>query len=496
MSLPRVDAPTRQRRSTPAGRDPARFGGGVWWLEEAMALDAGRACPPLSGDVHADVCIVGGGYIGLWTAIELLEQAPDVRVVLIEAQGCGFGASGRNGGWATGWHDELDVVIKRFGVEEGLRLAGRSSWAIDRVAELCEEWDIDCRIRRRGATKAAVTRAQVGKWRSVLELCDRRGRGSLYQEIEGEELRERTGSPLPLAGVSQTDGATLQPALLVRGLRRVALELGARIYEGTPMIALQRDAPCHVRTPAGTVTADQVVLATGAWMARVRELRRAIVPVGSTIVVTEPLGDRLLSHPFADGQAIGDGRLTVHYMQVSTDGRLVFGRGGGPLGPAGRVRPSHMHDPRTARSVVADLRRWFPDLADARITHAWGGPVDRSPGHLPFTGRLGDEGQVHYASGLSGNGVAPSAFLGRVVARTVLGIDDEDTRSPLTAGPPAYLPPEPVRSVGGVLVRTAVESVEAAEERGHSLHLNGVLRKLIATTVPAWLEPRKTAGSR
>jgi len=474
--------------------DPVTHGGAVFWLEEAMALDPGRACPPLAGHVHADVCIVGGGYLGLWTAIELLETAPDTRVVLIEAQGCGFGASGRNGGWATGWHDELDAIIHRFGTEEGLRLAERSSWAIGRVAEFCEARGIDCRMRRRGALKAAVTSAQIGKWRPVVELCRAHGRGSLYEEVDGAELRRLTGSPLPLAGVSQTDGGTLHPALLVRGLRRVALEVGTRIYEATPMLALERGAPCRVRTPAGIITADQVVLATGAWMASIRELRRAIVPVGSTIVVTEPLGERLLARGFADGYGIGDGRLTVHYMQVTREGRLIFGRGGGPLGAAGRVVPAHMHDPRTVRSVIGDLRRWYPDLADARITHAWGGPVDRAPGHLPFIGSLGDHGTVHYASGLSGNGVAPSAYLGRVLAKAVLGVDDADTRSSLTWGPPAYLPPEPVRSVGGMLVRGAVELVEAAEERGHQMHANRLLKKLIAVTVPLRLEPRPTAG--
>jgi glycine/D-amino acid oxidase-like deaminating enzyme len=468
--------------------------GAVWWLEEAMELDPGRPCPPLAAAVEADVCVVGGGYVGLWTAIELRERAPDARVVLLEAEGCGFGQSGRNGGWATGWHDELDSVMERFGEEEGLRLAGRSSWGIDRVAEFSAAWDIDCRLRRRGATKAAVTSAQLGRWRPVAELCRRHGRGALYEEVDGDELRRRTGSPLPLGGVTQTDAATLQPALLVRGLRRVALELGVTIHEGTPMLALDRGAPCRVRTPAGSVVAGQVVLATGAYTARIRELRRAIVPVGSTIVVTEPLGDRLLARPFADGEGIGDGRLTVHYMQITPGGRLVFGRGGGPLGPAGRVLAAHFHDARTIRSVAADLRRWFPDLADARITHAWGGPVDRAPGHLPFTGRLGDHGSVHYGTGLSGNGVAPSPYLGRVLAKTVLGIDDEDTRSPLTWGPPAYLPPEPARSAGGVVVRGVVEAVEEAEERGRHLHLDGVLRKLIATTVPARLEPRPRAA--
>ena len=464
--------------------------GSVFWLDEAMAVDDQPACPPLAGSVSADVCIVGGGYLGLWTAIEILEQAPETRVVLIEAQACGFGASGRNGGHATGWHDELDVLIKHFGVDEGLRLAAQSAWAIDRVIGLCGEYGIDAQIRRHGMVKAAVTPMQVGKWRAAVDACNAHGRGELYVEIDGEELRRRSGSPMPLAGTVQTDGATLQPAILARGLRRVALQLGAQIYESTPMTGLDRGSPCRVRTQAGGVTAGQVVLAIGAWMGRVRELRRAFVPIGSSMIVTERLGRRLTDRPFAEGQGFGDHRMSVHHMQVTTDGRLAFGRGGGPLGRAGQVGAAVMYDPRSMRSIVRDFRRWFPDLADAKIEYAWSGPVDRAPSHLPFLGKLNSAGTVHYATGISGNGIAPCAYLGRVLGRTVLGVRDPDTQSPLTRGPGEYLPPEPLRSIGGAAVRAAVEGVEDAQERGLAVNLNPVLKSLISTTTPRMLEPR------
>ncbi|WP_051574436.1 FAD-binding oxidoreductase [Mycobacterium sp. URHB0044] len=470
--------------------DSVPLNGAVYWLDEALAIEDQPACPPLVGEVTADVCIVGGGYLGLWTAIEILEQAPDTRVVLIEADGCGFGASGRNGGQTTGWHDELDVLIRLYGVEEGLRLAQRSSWAIDRVVDFCDQYEIDAHIRRHGMTKAAVNKYQIGKWRNAVQACDDHGRGDLLVEVDGLELRRRTGSPLPLSGATQTDGATLQPALLARGLRRVALQLGAKIYEGTPMAGLSRSQPAQVRTTAGCVTADQVVLAIGAWMGQVRELRRAFVPIGSSIVVTEPLGKRLLDRPFANGSGFGDQRLSVHHMQVTPDGRLIFGRGGGPLGPAGKITPSVLYDPRSMRSIAKDLRRWFPDLADAKITHAWSGAVDRAPSHLPFLGHLGDHSNIHYASGISGNGVAPTAYLGRVLGRMVLNMEDADTRSPLTHGPTEYLPPEPFRSVGGAVVRAMVERIENLQEMGLRLNVNKPMKKLISTTTPRLLEPR------
>ncbi len=464
--------------------------GAVFWLEEALAAEDQHVCPPLVGDVTADVCIVGGGYLGLWTAIELLEQAPDTSVVLIEAEGCGFAASGRNGGQMSGWHDELDVLIKLYGVEEGLRLAERSAWAIDRVVDFCADHGISANARRHGMTKAVVSKYQYGKWNAAMQACQAHGRGHLMAEVDGHELRRRTGSPKPMAGVTQTDAGTVQPAVLARGLRRVALEVGVKIYEGSPMTGLDRGKPNRVSTSAGSVTSEKVVLALGAWMGRFRELRRAFVPIGSSMVVTEPLGDKLLAHPFANGEGIGDLRMSVHHMQITPDGRLAFGRGGGPLGPAGRVTASVLHDPRTIRSIVADLREWFPDLADARITHAWSGAVDRSPSHLPFIGQLGDHGTIHYASGISGQGVAQCAYLGRVLGRTVLGMHDADTRSPLTHGPTAFLPPEPARSVGGAIVRATVEWVENKQEDGLPLNVNKALKRLISTTTPRALEPR------
>lgn len=467
--------------------------GAVWWLEEAMAGDPGHACPPLAGTVRTDVCVVGGGFAGLWTAIELRERSPDVKVVLLEQYGCGFGASGRNGGWATGWHDELDALVARFGEQEAARLAGRSAWAIDRVESFAAQHGIDARFRRAGAVKMATRPGQEEAWDSPLEACRRLGRESMLRIVDGEDVRRSAGTPLALKGLCQTDAAAVQPASLARGLRRVALELGVRIHEGSPMAGLDRGRTPVVRTPAGRVECERVVLALGAWSGAVRELRRATVPIGSHIVATEPLGAGVAGLEWSRGGLLGDTRLMVHYAQVSTDGRIVFGRGGGALGPAGRVIGAHLRDDRAIRSIAADFRRWFPTLAGARLTHAWGGAVDRAPGHFPFTGTLGDHGELLYGCGFSGNGVAPSAYIGSVLARQALRVVDEDTSSPLTAGPPAYLPPEPLRTVGGAVVRRAVELSERAEERGRPSIPRGILRRLVATTVPVALDPRARA---
>ncbi len=465
----------------------------VWWLAEALALEDGQAlaCPPLAGDARADVCVVGGGYTGLWAAIELREQAPDASVVLIEARRCGDGASGRNGGWASGWHDQLDVLVERFGATEGVRLLDRSGWAIDRIEAFCGEHGIDCRMRRAGALLTATAPAWLGAWDAALAAVRALGREGALEPLDGAAARARSGSPLALGGVRAPAFASLQPALLARGLRRVALELGVQIYEGTPMTALERGCPALARTPGGRVEAELVVLATGAWSGAVRELRRATAPVASHIVVTEPLGARVAA-ALRDGELLRDARLMLHYVQATADGRIAFGRGGGAIGAGGRVGRALFEDPRAIAAVSADFRRWFPALADARIEHAWGGPVDRAPGHLPFAGRLGAHWNVVYGVGYSGRGVAPSALLGRILGRMALGIEDDDTRSPLCAGPPSYWPPEPLRSVGGRLLRGLVERVERAQERGARVPpgATAALGALVGAHVPRGLEPR------
>jgi glycine/D-amino acid oxidase-like deaminating enzyme len=459
--------------------------GPVFWLEQALRDGALVPCPPLAGTVRADICVVGGGYTGLWTALELRARAPDASVALIESHHCGFGASGRNGGWMTSWVDEIDSLVDRFGREAGLWLAKESSATIRRIRDFTEEHGIDCQLRQEGTLWAAGTSGQLAGIRAVARAAEENGLGHLFEELSGDELRHRTGAAVPVGGVLVRDSAVVQPALLATGLRRVALERGVRIFEGSPMIRLERHRVARVITPAGQVEAEQVVLATNAWAASVRELRRAVVNVGSQIVLTEPIPERLEGLSWARGALLGDARLFVHYSHVTAGGRIAFGRGGGALGPLGRVVPKHFYDPVSAAEVAADFYRWFPQFSDVRLTHAWGGAVDRAPGHLPFVGALGDHENVHYGLGYSGNGVGPSSLVGRILAHRALGMDDELARCALVSGPPRYLPPEPLRFLGGLLVRGAVHRAEQREQDGQPTGAAGRLAKrLVSFSLP------------
>ena len=228
----------------------------------------------------------------------------------------------------------------------------RGAAAVDRIGAFSAEHGIDCHYRNAGYLWPRRGRRSVGAWDDIVAACRAHGAGDRVEELSAAELRRRTGSPLPLGGLHVHDTATIQPALLARGLRRVALERGVRIHEASP---LRRARPRPRRRgcarPGGSVEAGRVVLATGAWSARFRELRRAIVPVGTHIVLTEPIAERIRAMGWTGGEAFGDTRLLVHYAQVTADGRIAFGRGGGAIGPAGRVTAGHQRDARpSARS--------------------------------------------------------------------------------------------------------------------------------------------------
>jgi glycine/D-amino acid oxidase-like deaminating enzyme len=256
------------------------------------------------------------------------------------------------------------------------------------------------------------------------------------------------------------------------------------------MLDLEAGPPARVVTPAGAVVADRVVLALNAWSIRLPELRRALVVVGSDIVATEPMGDRLARLGVED-VCISDSRLIVNYYRPTRDGRLAFGQGGGALGFGGRVGARfHGHAaPGRAAAVAASMRALYPELADVGIATSWTGPIDRSMSGLPFFGALPGRPHVFYGTGFSGNGVAPTLVGSRVLASLVLGHDDEWSRSPLADGPPKRFPPEPVRYVGGLAVRKAVERAERAEDAGR---LPSRTASALTALAPAGLVPTKS----
>jgi glycine/D-amino acid oxidase-like deaminating enzyme len=283
--------------------------------------------------------------------------------------------------------------------------------------------------------------------------------------LEPDEVAERAGAATHLGGVFEPTAASIQPALLARGLRRAALARGVQVFEGTPMLGLTRSTPPRVRTPGGTIAADRVVLALNAWAAQLRELRRRLVVIASDMVATAPAPERIGELGWG-GLCLSDSRMLVNYFRATRDGRVAWGKAGGTLAFAGRVGRSFQGASPRAAAVAASMRRLYPQLADLEVESSWTGPIDRSTSGLPFFARLGERPDLLVGAGYSGNGVGPSLLGGRILAALALGLDDEWATSGLVGLPPGGFPPEPARYVGGRVVRAAVERKEAAEDAG------------------------------
>src|SRR6266513_2356471 len=279
------------------------------------------------------------------------------------------------------------------------------------------------------------------------------------------ELAERCSSPSFRRGVLYREGATVQPARLVRALRAAVVDAGVVLHERTPMIRLRRDSPNFVETPRGRVRAREVVIAINAAAAGWRPLRRHLTAFGSYIVLTESAPELLEAINWTGGESIVDGRMFLHYFRTTNDGRVLMGSGSGPIGFGGRIDERFTADAASVARADAGLRFLLPGLADASVERAWGGPIDVSADHFPFFGTVPGS-RVHYGAGYSGNGVGPSWLGGRILSRLARGVEDELTALPLVNRSVRPLPPEPIKRLGGGLVRGAALRVEEAEQAG------------------------------
>ena len=454
------------------------------WLQEALPEEPGWDSPePLSGSTRAGVCILGGGYAGLWTALFLKEREPSLDVALLEADVCGAGASGRNGGFALSWWAKLHALAAICGDEDALWLAREAEQAVLHIGSFCQEHGVEAHFVHGGWLWVAASQAEVGAWEETADEVAEHG-SDAYVRLSPEETQRRGGSKAYLGGVLDRTAATVQPARLVRGLRRVALERGVRIYERTPALAIEGKT---VRTPAGRVEADTIVAALNAWavgLPEFRELRRAVEPLSSEMVASAPAPEILERIVWTGGECISDSKLRVHYHRTTRDGRIAIGRGGGALAFAGRFGDTFHESKARCDRVVESLHAFYPDFARVPVTHAWAGPIDRTTTGVPFFGRLRRNENVVYGIGFSGNGVGPCVVGGRILASLALRDGERWSSTRLSAGPPGVFPPEPIRFAGGIAVREAVRRKEALEDQGRR---PGPLVRSVAGLAPAGL---------
>ena len=438
-----------------------------YWIAEAGSPDV---LPSLEGAIDADVVIVGGGFTGLWTAWHLTEADPDLRVVLLESHRIGHGPTGRNGGFADSMWVTFSLMADRYGPEAALELARASSESIDQIGEFCDEQGVDAWFNQAGYLNVSTTPVQDEAWQEDARAMRFAGAEDDFRELDSDAVRDICASPRFRGGIVYDDVATIQPARLAFGIRAALINRGVSLFENSPALRVE-DCPGRVTvtTPAGTVRAKRLVLASGPSLAgRGSPIKHSVTLASSHMVITEPVPDVIEEIGWTGGEAISDCRSLLNYFRTTPDGRIAFGWGGGRIAPSGHRFGRAEVDPEIIEQVKVWLHEYFPGLRGRELTHAWGGPIDASASHLPHVIRL-DSGRGFAAFGYTGNGVGPSQMVGRALAS--LAIDREDRYSSLPFVEPVSaltrVPPEPFRWIGGTIIRDAIERKEEAESAGH-----------------------------
>lgn len=434
---------------------------GYWIAEAGLASE-----PPLGGldgDATADVVVVGGGYTGMWTAWSIKAREPDAEVLLLEADRCGFGPSGRNGGFVNSMWFSLPTMRAMFTDAEALAVARLAGESVRQIGRFCEEQDVDAWYTAGGYLQTSTAPHFDDAWSAVAGACCELGAESMLTALDRDGIAGRCASPLFRAAAFYPEAATVQPARLAAGLRDRLLGLGVAIREASVVESVtEHDGEVHAETATGTVRAKACVLAAGSALLRFRPLRRALTATSSHMVITEPVPDLIDELGWRGGECITDSRAMVHYFRTTPDDRIAFGWGGGRIVHGADLHGRAEVDPELAAEVAEHLRRFFPQLEGRRIDHAWGGPIDVSPTHVPVIRTTGE--RTFAAFGYTGNGVGPSQMVGRALAALALGVDDEYSRLAIIDPHRVSVPPEPFRFAGGTVIRRAILRKELAEE--------------------------------
>lgn len=420
--------------------------------------------PALPGDTDADLAIIGAGFSGLWTAYYALAADPSLRVVVVDKHHCGFGASGRNGGWAVG---ELacgpDKYADRSTPSEARRLERAVFDAVDEIGRVSQTEGIDCDYAKGGWIRVARNRPQADRQRG--EVAHEHARGLTADDLrllDPTEARQYLNATDVESGIYFAHCAAVHPAKLVDGLARTVEARGAHIHEHTEVLEL---APGRVVTDRGTVRAANIVLATEAYTRDLAGHRRDLLPVYSLMVATEPLGPSTISQiGLADRPTFSDDRHMVIYGQRTADDRLAFGGRGVPyLFGSGISRQAELHAESHER-LRQTLVEMFPVLAEVEFTHRWGGvlaiPRDWVPG-LRFDPSSG----LGVLGGYVGEGVAAANLAGRTMADLVTGAKTDRVTLPWVGVHPRRWEPEPLRWLG---VRASRAILGRADDREYA----------------------------
>jgi len=403
---------------------------------------------PLQDDIEVDVAVVGGGFTGLSSAYHIKKAEPNLRVVLLESEVIGFGASGRNAGFSmTLFGMTLGLTARRFGKKKAKEAHHYMERAVDYLRDLVAELKIDCDYEHPGFLRVATSEKYKKRILKEMELVHKLGLEGI-EWLDKEQTQEQVRSPLYLGAWWEPRCGLLNPAKLSWGWADVIRALGVEIFENTPVAEIVRESgKVRLETPNGRVRADKVVMATNAWSHFFKGLKRKQVPAWTYIVMTEPLKDEHLNEiGWQNRQGIEDARNLVHYYRLTADNRIVMG--GRDVSMTYGEDMDKDLNPEIFAGLKDDVRELFPALKDVRFTHEWGGPVSVPLDMAPAIGYAGDKNVV-YSLGAVGHGVSMTQLNGRTVADLILERKTDLTDVFFVNRRTIPWPPEPLRYLAG-----------------------------------------------
>ena len=431
----------------------------LYWLDEDPLEPLPH--PTLIGDVTTDLCIVGAGYTGLWTALLAKEANPEREVIIVEQRETGAGASGRNGGFCSyslthgfingyrRFKDEMSV-IERLGREN-----------LDAIEATITKYGIECDFEWNGELRVAVEDWQMEGLEEEAEL--RNSFGDNVELLRQEEIQARIKSPIYKGALFDPDGTALvDPARLVWGLERACISLGVKIFENSHVESLERtNNGMIVHTPYGSVYANKVALATNIFKSLLKRAQKYVVPVYDFQLVTEPLTDeQMKSIGWSDREGLSDAGNQFHYYRLTKDNEILWGGYDAIYNFRGKVRQEYETDAETYAHLAQAFLETFPQLKGIKFTHGWGGAIDTCSRFSPFWGQA-HRGRVAYVLGYTGLGVASTRFGAQVMLDLLDGVDNERTRLRMVRKKPMPFPPEPFRFI---FIRLTQWSINQADK--------------------------------
>lgn len=438
-----------------------------------MTTSRSEPAPPLDQDIKTDIAIVGAGFTGLWTALFLKELDAATKVVVLERETAGYGASGRNAGIVSETLDHShSLAVTHFGLEEARRLVTVGRLNLEEMVGFLAKHQLDAEYEPTGRLQVALTAAQTTDIQRTIEAEETLGiRGSRY--LDTNSVRDEIHSPLYLGGGFFEAGGILNPVKLVHGLKQVATKLGVRFFERTPVGALNDSL---VRTAGGSVQAKKIILATDAYTHHLYPgILKYFIPLYDYIIVSEPLTDpELQSIGWRNRQGVTDGRTFFNYYRLTKDNRIVWGTSEAKYYAPNRVEASCDHSEAHYVDLKDSFQRHFPQLRDLKFSFAWGGPIASTTRLTPFFGSA-DKDRLLYALGYTGHGIGSTRIAGKILAHLALEKQSELLDLSMVRKKPFPYPPEPLRSWAVNSVTRSLRRVDDGKKPGLLL---GILDRL------------------